>query len=96
MPVAIVMVSVVGIVAGRCGVRGRAGWTSVVLLLAAVLVWFVAEGIISAFGADGPARLSRGEWIALWRAVQWWLWIGLVVASQLVLVQGARSRKRSS
>ena len=64
MPVAIVMVSVVGIVAARWGARGRAGWASVVLLLGAVSIWFVVEGVISAFGADGPARFTRGEWIA--------------------------------
>lgn len=93
MVVPIVMVSVVGMVAGRWGgVRGRPGWISVALLLAAVLVWFVTEGIISAFGAHGPAELTRGEWTAMWRAVQQSLWIGLVVASLVVLVKPSRGQ----
>ena len=93
MPVAIVMVSVVGIVAGMVCVRGKAGWIPVVLLLGAASIGFVMEGVISAVGADGPARFTRGEWTATWRTIQWLLWLGLVVASQIVLIRSAHRTK---
>ena len=93
MPVAIVMVSVVGIVAGMVRVRGKAGWIPGVLLLGAASIWFVMEGVISAVGADHPAQFTRGEWTATWRTIQWLLWIGLVVASQIVLIRSAHRTK---
>jgi len=87
------MVSVVGIVAGMVRVRGKAGWIPGVLLLGAASIWFVMEGVISAVGADHPAQFTRGEWTATWRTIQWLLWIGLVVASQIVLIRSAHRTK---
>lgn len=96
MAIVIVAVSAVGIIGCWLAARDRTAWVAAALLAGAAVAWLAIEGAVSGSNAHNPGQLSRGEWVAAWRGAQWLLWLGLLVASQVLLVAHVRRGHRTA